>query len=33
MADRAADKANETKPKNADDASDWFYHNNATEQR
>ncbi len=34
MADRTvADKANETKPKIADDVSDWLYHNNATKQR
>ncbi len=34
MADRAlADKTNEAKPKNADDVSDWLYHNNATKQR
>jgi hypothetical protein len=34
MVDRAvADKANEIKPKNADDVSNWLYHNNATKQR
>ncbi len=34
MADRAvADKANETKRKNADDVNNWLYHNNATKQR
>ncbi len=34
MADWAvADKANETKPMNADDVSNWLYHNNATMQR
>jgi hypothetical protein len=34
MADRAvADKANETKPKNSDDVSNWLYHNKATKQK
>ncbi len=34
MANRAvAGKANETKPKNADDVSNWLYHNNASKQR
>ncbi len=28
-----ADKANETKPKNADYVSNWLYHNNAIKQR